>query len=107
MIRKVIMSFNPSPTGYFPNAVIDYMGIFIPYTDLESYNLSTSGDIRQLAYSFNKNLSDVYEALTVDNKSTEMILSSSQGFIDNETIRKNFNLSFNLAFSGTYSVTNE
>lgn len=101
------MSFNPAPTGYFPNAVIDSSGIFIPYSDFESYNASTSGDIRQLVYSFNNQVSNVYESLNVDNRSNDMVVSSSQGFVTNTSIRKNFSLSFNLAFSGVFSVENE
>ena len=101
------MSFNPAPTGYFPNAVIDYMGIFIPYTDFESYNIDSSGDIRQLVYSFNNQIANVYESLSVDNRSNDMVVSSSQGFITNTSVRKNFSLNFNLAFSGVFSVENE
>jgi hypothetical protein len=98
------MPFNPAPTGYFPSADVSSSGIFIPYIDFESYSVDTSGDIRQLVYSFNKQVSDIYESLTNENRSNEMTVSSSQGFITNDTVRKNFNLSFNLAFSGIYSV---
>lgn len=101
------MAFNPAPTGYFPGIVTSSSGVFIPYADLESYSVSTSGDIRQLIYSFNKAIDDTYQTLSSSGLPTEMTFSSSQGFIDNATIRKNFNVSFNLAFSGSYSVTDE
>jgi len=101
------MPFNPAPTGYFSNAIIDSSGIFIPYSDFESYNIDSSGDIRQLVYSFNNQVANIYESLTSDNRSNDMIVSSSQGFVTNTSIRKNFSLSFNLAFSGVFSVENE
>ncbi len=101
------MAFNPSPTGYFPGIVTSSTGVFIPYTDFESYDVSTSGDIRQLIYSFNKAIDDTYQTLPNSGLPTEMTFSSSQGFSSNTVIRKNFNLSFNLTFSGVYSVDSE
>ncbi len=101
------MAFDSAITEYFPNATTDYTGIFIPYTDFESYDYNTKEDIRQLVYSFNKAISDIYEALDSADKSNAMTVSSSQGFISNDTVRKNFSLNFNLDLSGTYSVSDE
>lgn len=56
-------NLNPATSRFFPNAVIlnspgtsqsitgTGSGIFIPFSNLESYKVATSGDVRELAYS--------------------------------------------------------
>ena len=56
-------NLNPKSNRFFPNAVFldsagtsqsitgTGSGIFIPFGDLESYKVTTSGDIRELVYS--------------------------------------------------------
>lgn len=100
------MSFNPSPTGYFPGIVTSSSGVFIPYSDFESYNATTSGDIKQLAYSFLDAVAEVYTNLSSSGTSTNMSVARSWSAINNTTLKKVYNFSFNLAFSGI-SVTPE
>jgi|688.fasta_scaffold61975_6 hypothetical protein len=94
------MSFNPSPTGYFPNIITSSSGVFIPYTDFESYKISTSGDIRQLAYSFLSAVAEVYSNLPSSGQSSNMTVSRTWAAQSNTVLRKTYNFSFNLAFSG-------
>jgi hypothetical protein len=94
------MSFNPSPTGYFPNIITSSTGVYIPYTDFESYNVSTSGDIRQLAYSFLSAVAEVYSALPSSGLSSNMTVNRTWSAQSNTVLKKVYNFSFNLAFSG-------
>jgi hypothetical protein len=103
------MSFNAAPSGYFPGIntgaiVSGATGVFIPYTDLENYDVSTSGDIRQLVYAFNEAIANTYLSLDVNDRPTQMSINRSQNFSSPTVIRKVYGTSFNLAFSGT--VTN-
>jgi hypothetical protein len=106
------MSFNAAPSGYFPGintgAIIGGVtGVFIPYQDLENYNTSTTGDIRQLAYAFNEAIADTYLSLASIDRPSEMTVSRSQTFSTAAVIRKQYSNSFNLAYSGTLSMVFE
>lgn len=99
------MVFNPAPSGYFPNinvgAVISSVtGVFIPWTDLENFNTSTSGDIRQLFYSINEAVFDTSDLLSSANASTQMSVTRSQSFPTSTTLRRRFVNTFNVSFSG-------
>jgi hypothetical protein len=101
------MAFNPSPTGYFPGIVtlssgnsVSTSGVFIPYSDLESYNVSTSGDIRQLIYSFNEAVTDEYVTLATADRPNQISILRSASVPDDNTIRKVYTITVNLAFSG-------
>ena len=106
------MPFNPAPSGYFPGIntgaiVSGATGVFIPYEDLENYNVSTSGDIRQLVYAFNEAVADAYLSLSANDRPTEMNISRSQNFSSATVIRKVFGTSVNLAYSGTLTMVFE
>lgn len=106
------MPFNPAPSGYFPGintgaVVSSVTGVFIPWSSLENYNASTSGDIRQLVYSFNEAVADTYLSLSSANRPVEMSISRNQTFSSATVIRKQYGNSFNLAFSGDLSMVFE
>ena len=94
------MAFNSSPTGYFPNIKVSSTGVFIPYTDLESYNINTSGDVRQLAYSFIDAFANEYLSLPSSGKSDEVNVTRIWSAQSDTVLRKVYTYSFDLAFSG-------
>lgn len=98
------MSFNSSPTGYFPNIITSSSGVFIPYSDLESYKVNTSGDIRQLTYSFVDAVASEYTSLPGTGLSSNMTVNRLYTIQSPSVITKVYTLSFNLSFSGV-SVT--
>jgi len=106
------MAFNPAPSGYFPGintgaVVSSVTGVFIPYEDLENYDVSSSGDIRQLVYAFNEAVADTYLNLASTDRPSEMTITRSQNFSSASVVRKVFGTSLNLAFSGTFDVVYE
>lgn len=105
------MSFNVSPTGYFPNIVTDAVvsastGIFIPYQDLESVDIDTKNDIRQLVYSFLEAVADEYLSLPAGSGSTQMSISRSATVPSDNVVRKVYSTIANLEF-GELSVRDE
>jgi hypothetical protein len=99
------MSFNPAPSGYFPNinmgqVVSGTTGVFIPWSNLENINSSTSGDVRQLAYAFNEAMNNTYSTLPASGQSLEMSLTRAQSFNSDTVLRRRFISTFNVAFSG-------
>ena len=100
------MAFNPSPTGYFPHIVTSSSGVFIPYSDFESYTISSSGDIKQLAYSFIDAVANTYTNLPSSGQTSNMTVTRSWSAQSNTVLKKVYTFSFNLAFSGI-SVTPE
>lgn len=106
------MPFNPAPSGYFPGintgaVVSSVTGVFIPWSSLENFNASTSGDIRQLVYSFNEAVADEYLSLTAANRPSQMTISRNQTFNSATVVRKQFSTSVNLAFSGDLTMVFE
>jgi hypothetical protein len=100
------MAYNPHPSAYFPNCEVSSTGIYIPYTDLESYKISTSGDVRQLAYSFLDAVATPYLGLGINDRPDQITISRSWQAVSDSTIKKIYAYSFNLSFSGV-SVTPE
>ena len=99
------MAFNSAPSGYFPNinmgeVVSGTTGVFSPWSNLENINSSTSGDIRQLAYSFNQGMYDAYSIIPTSGQSSQMSLNRSQSFNSDTVLRRRFTSTFNLAASG-------
>lgn len=94
------MAYNPHPSAYFPNCEISSTGIFIPYLDLESYDISTSGDISQLAYSFLDAVATPYLAVSATGRPVNTTISRSWQAVSDSTIKKIYTYSFNLSFSG-------
>jgi hypothetical protein len=105
------MSFNISPTGYFPNIITNaevnsFTGVFIPYDDLESVNVDTSGDIRQLVYSFLEAVADTYLSLPAGSGSNQLAITRSSTVPADNIIRKTYTSTVNLEF-GNLVVTEE
>jgi len=114
--RGTQMPFNPNPTGYFPNinttgVLGGVTGVFIPYSDLESYDYAvatgvSSGDIRQLVYSVNEAVADVYLGLSTGDRPTQMTYSRSASVPSDALIRKTYTIVMNLNLPDT-SVASE
>jgi hypothetical protein len=100
------MAYEPHPSAYFPNCVVSTTGIFLPYADLESYKITTSGDIRQLAYSFMDAVATPYLELGINDRPDQITISRSWQAVSDTTLKKIYTYSFNLEFSGV-SVTPE
>ena len=96
------MSFNPSPTGYFPGIQCSASGVFIPYSNFESYKVGTSGDIRELIYSFIEKVSDVYSDLVTADQSTQTTIRKSSTIPVDNVIRNIYTVTINLSYSGLY-----
>ena len=101
------MAFNPSPTGYFPSIAIlasgdaaPTSGVFIGYSDLESYNVSTTGDIRQLIYSFVEAVTDEYLGLATADRPTQVSITRTSSVPSDDIIRKTYSITINLAVAG-------
>lgn len=106
------MAFNAAPSGYFPDidvgaVITGVTGVFIPWSNLENFNTSTSGDIRQLIYSFDEAVADAYLSLATNDKPTQMVITRSQSMPSATGIRKVYNHTINLAFSGDLTVVYE
>jgi len=105
------MSFNVSPTGYFPNIVTNAVvsaatGIFIPYTDLESVDSSTRNDIRQIVYSFMEAVADEYLSLPTGSGSTQIGITRTSTVPSDNVVRKIYSTTVNLQF-GDLTVSPE
>ena len=110
------MAFNPSPTGYFnninPSGVVGGVtGVFIPYSDLESYDLavvtgSASGDNRELLYSFIDAFADEYLSLAAIDKPSQITITRSATVPSDEIVRKTYTVVINLQIGPT-SVVDE
>lgn len=106
------MAFNPSPTGYFPGIITlasgdptPTSGVFFPYSGLESYNVSTSGDVRQLIYSINEAAADEWLSLATADKSAQMTIARSATVPSDNVVRKVYTITMNLSFSGLSVVS--
>ena len=101
------MAFNPSPTGYFPSIAIlasgdsaPDSGVFIGYSDLETYNASTTGDIRQLLYSFIEAITDEYVSLATVDRPTQVTINRTASVPADDVIRKTYSVVVNLSVEG-------
>jgi hypothetical protein len=104
------MAFDPSPTGYFPNinvsgVISGVTGVFIPYSDLESYDItvatSASGDIRQLIYSFVEAVTDRMLSLNTSDRPNQVAITRTSVVPNDTTIRKNYGFTINVALGPT------
>jgi hypothetical protein len=107
------MAFNPNPTGYFSGILnigsgesVSTSGVFIPHSSLESYNASTSGDIRQLMYSMIESYADKYASLAVADRPSQLTVSRASSVPTDNVVRKTYTFTVNLDF-GNLSVTEE
>lgn len=106
------MAFNPAPSGYFPNinvgaVITGTTGVFIPWSDLENFDSSTSGDIRQLVYAFNESVADAYLNSAVNDRPSQMTINRTQTMPSATGIRKVYTNTLNLAFSGSLTMAYE
>lgn len=106
------MAFNPAPSGYFPGINVGQVvsgttGVFIPWSSLENFNSSTSGDIRQLVYAFNQGVYENYATLPSSGLPAQFKIVRSQAFPSDSVLRRTFNTTINLAFSGDLTVVYE
>lgn len=94
------MSYTTNPTGIFGTGVYATVsGIVIPYSALESYSVSTSGDVRELTYSFLEKMADVVTTLpTTGTNSRWNKLNVTRGVsvVNDEVLRKTYNVSIDL-----------
>lgn len=109
------MAFDAAPSGYFSGintaAVVGgATGVFIPYSDLESYNstvaVSESGDIRELVYSIVEAYTDVYLGLSTSDRPANLTASRSSSVPSDGILRKIYTITANLEF-GNLSVADE
>lgn len=108
------MAFDPTPSGFFPTiddaAVVGGVtGVFIGYSDLESYDATVaaaSGDIRQFIYSVIEKYTDTYLDLASSGRPTNLTVSRSSSVPSDGVLRKIYTITTNLAFSGL-SVASE
>lgn len=106
-------SGNMSPARFFPNVQITdpaggtNSGIFIPFSNLESYKVTTSGDIREFAYSVLDKVASGIAVLTTSNRPTKFNISKNVSASETSA-QKTFIVSFNLNSANTvYDVQDE
>lgn len=91
------MSYTTNPTGVFGTGItVNGTGITIPYSALESYNSSTSGDVREFVYSFLEKVTDTVLALPVTGRWGKVTVSRGTSVISDETLRKTYNIAVDL-----------
>jgi len=107
------MPFNPSPTGYLPgiqnlasgvSAITS--GIFIPFSSIEGYNPSGSGDIRQLVYGIIESTFDTISGLATADRPSKFTLTRSSALPSDNVIRNTYTIVVNLDY-GDLTVTPE
>lgn len=113
----------PTASRFFPNAVIlnnagasqsitgTGSGIFIPFSNLESYKQPTSGDIRELVYSI---LDTVHtgmaslSGLPNQPKPTNFSITRSLSLTSDTTVQKRYTVTIDLNAANTqYDVEDE
>lgn len=101
------MAFNPAPTGYFPSWQIltpsdnpTGTGVFIDFADLETYDVSTTGDVRQLLYSFVEAYTDEHLSLATADRPSQVTITRTQSVPSEDVIRKTYSITINLAVAG-------
>lgn len=105
-------SGNMNPGRYLPGCsgsvvVNGATGVFIPYSALESYNASTSGDIRELTYSILDKVASGISALSTANKPTKFTITKNVSASETSA-QKTFSIVFNLNSANTvYDVQDE
>lgn len=106
------MAFNPAPSGYFPGintgaVVSSVTGVFIPWSNLENFNASTSGDIRQLVYAFNDAVATKYLNLATADKPSKMTIRLSESVPSTGVLRQTYTNILDLALTMDFSVAYE
>lgn len=106
-------SGNMSPARFFPNVQITdpaggtNSGIFIPFSNLESYKVTNSGDIREFAYSVLDKVASGILALSTINRPTKFTITKTVSASETSA-QKTFSINFNLNSANTiYDVQDE
>jgi hypothetical protein len=101
-------SGNMNPGRFFPGCSGTANEIVIPYSALESYNASTSGDIRELTYSFLDVVTSGINALSAQNRPTKFNISRTYNSLNETTVRKTYTVTTDLNISNVnYDVVDE
>lgn len=94
------MAYTVNPTGVFGTGItVNGAGITIPYSALESYSSATSGDVRELVYSFLEKLADVVVNLPTTGTNArwgKVSVSRGVSVINDETLRKTYSVGIDL-----------
>jgi len=94
------MAYTESPTGVFGTGItVNGTGITIPYSALESYTSSTSGDVREFIYSVLEKVADTVLALPttgVNARWSKLSVNRSTNVINDETLRKTYTVGIDL-----------
>ena len=94
------MAYTESPTGVFGTGItVNGTGITIPYSALESYSSSTSGDVREFLYSVLEKTADVVLGLPttgVNARWGKLTVNRSMTVLNDETLRKTYTIGVDL-----------
>ena len=94
------MAYTESPTGVFGTGItVNGTGITIPYSALESYSSSTSGDVREFLYSVLEKTADVVLGLAttgVNARWSKLTVNRSMTVLNDETLRKTYTIGVDL-----------
>ena len=103
-----------NPANIFPNIVTDAVvgeatGVFIRYSNLESYSLASSGDVRELVYSIIDKVEDYFNNdVAVGNRPSKFSISKNYSSSGEDSAKKVFTLTFLLdAANVQYDVSEE
>ena len=101
------MAFDPSPTGYFSSWEImasgdmaSSSGVFISFDDFDTYNSATTGDVRQLLYSFVEAYTDRHLTLVTADRPTQVTITRTSSVPAEDVIRKTYSITINLEVAG-------
>ena len=101
------MAFDPSPTGYFPSWTIlasgdsvGQSGVFIGFTDFDTYNSATTGDVRQLLYSLIEAYTDQHLSLVTADRPSQVTITRTSSVPSEDILRKTFSITVNLLIEG-------
>ena len=75
-------------------------GVFIALTDLETYNSETTGDVRQLLYSFVEAYTDEHLSLAIADRPSQVTITRTQSVPEEDVIRKTYSITINLEIAG-------
>jgi hypothetical protein len=99
-----------NPTGLFGTEVTtDSTGITIPYSALESYDVASSGDVRQFLYSVLEKTADLLvnlPATGVDGRWTKVSVTRNLNAVSADVLRKTYTFGIDLSI-GNLDVVSE
>ena len=91
------MSYTTNPTGVFGTGItVNGTGITIPYSALESYSSSTSGDVREFIYSVLEKVTDAVLAVPATGRWSKVTVNRGTSVVSDETLRKTYTISVDL-----------